>query len=205
MKSVTPSLSFTPRSVLNFNASVAESRAGFTYIELIVVVAVIGILLTLLVPAVQPVRDRIERIVCTGNLRSIHTSLSGYLIDNQQWPQGPLKADRVATEKFWITTLQDYGARPGVWLCPTLKRRISSGELKAEEGTRMHYIPAQFDDKQATPHKWPGMPWVIEMGNMHHCGNLLIRSDGAIQCMDDVLRDVGAEDAVGAVSVHQLK
>ena len=180
-------------------------RRGFTLLELVVVVSILGILLTLLLPALGPVRDRVERIVCMGNLRSLYGSLSGYLIDNEEWPQCPTTTDRSVSEKFWMDTLRDYGAKPETWICPTLKRKSMSSSTQGEEGAKMHYVPAQFDDKAATPHKWPGMPWVMEIGNMHACGNLLIRSDGAIKTMDDVLKDAGVTDMGGPVSVHQLK
>jgi prepilin-type N-terminal cleavage/methylation domain-containing protein/prepilin-type processing-associated H-X9-DG protein len=107
---------------------------GFTLVELLVVIAIIGILVALLLPAVQAAREAARRSQCTNNLKQIGIALQNYETVHKQFPAGRFGCDTWTGQPcVGLPVSERVGASLFVAILPFLEEQTLFDEFNKEK------------------------------------------------------------------------
>ena len=115
-------------------------RTGFTLVELLVVIAIIGILIGMLLPAVQSVREAARRTSCQNNLRQIGLALANFESGIGHFPPGRIGCDDIGQQMSVgvcadsLTPEEKNGASGFVSILPYLEQGNLYDSLDVNDG-----------------------------------------------------------------------
>ena len=166
--------------MLHLNAR--SARRGFTLVELLVVIAIIGILVGLLLPAVQSAREAARRMTCQKNIREIGLASHNFNSTYKRFPPGSQmtdrpKADGRIPQQNWNT---DCGVGHLVYLFPYLEANVAYlpfqqwCELNPEKNGTMVDPSNTLEVNRNTIWWWHDDPW---QASMYRLGIFLCPSD----------------------------
>ena len=88
-----------------------KKSSGFTLVELLVVIAIIGVLVSLLLPAVQSAREAARRMQCSNNLKQIGLAVAVYESANKQYPPGALMYEGSMWSAYLLPFIEQEAAK----------------------------------------------------------------------------------------------
>jgi prepilin-type N-terminal cleavage/methylation domain-containing protein len=127
----------------------SRTRIGFTLIELLVVIAIIAVLIGLLLPAVQKVREAAARAKCSNNLKQIGLALHNYHSAFDRFPAGNVSPAVTSAQGCFSgtsATSPHPGAPWSVLILPYIEQTALYGQLDVN-GT----FPTTYGDGTASP------------------------------------------------------
>ncbi len=112
----------------------SQRTKGFTLVELLVVIAIIGVLVSLLLPAVQSAREAARRMQCVNNQKNIGLALLNYESTNKNFPAGRHGCDAAVQSQV-----------PGCEPDPSVERSAMSAFVKILPFLELQTLADQLD------------------------------------------------------------
>jgi prepilin-type N-terminal cleavage/methylation domain-containing protein len=164
-----------------------SSRRAFTLVELLVVIAIIGILVALLLPAVQAAREAARRTQCQNNLKQLGLAMESHVSAHGQYPSNgwgymwigdPDRGTRAEQPGGWIYNVLPYiegqpQADLGRDTAPPAKRTILPGLMRS-------WLPTFACPTRAAARLSPSRPSVVPQNVDWPPGADLAKNDYAV-------------------------
>ena len=154
-------------------ASDEMTRRGFTLVELLVVIAIIGVLVGLLLPAVQGAREAARRVSCSNNLKQVGVALHNYHTTFRQFPPDRI---RRPTTHGWGTQLLGHLEQQNLQDRYNVDHHFWSRENEVVARTRVAtYLCPSTPETSLVPND---PPWIVsELGGsptLNHRGDYMV-------------------------------
>ncbi|MBC8873921.1 MAG: DUF1559 domain-containing protein [Planctomycetes bacterium] len=154
-------------------------RRGFTLVELLVVIAIIGILVALLLPAIQAAREAARRTECSNNLKQIGIGLQNYHDTYKTFPLGAFNL-----RQQWPSSGTNWRAL----ILPFIEQKAVFDELRFDSDPAVHFMAG-------------GAAGANALNGNDILKNLII--DGYM-CPSSVIKPIGGQNNTLAMNVHYV-
>ena len=141
--------------------SLSRRQRGFTLIELLVVIAIIGVLIALLLPAVQAAREAARRSQCTNNLKQLGLAVHNYIDRNQVLPASSYgNGDNGVNQLLnsWVVSILPGLEQQPLFNSINLSVSAADGANTTANGTRISSLICPSEPNKAGPGAANGGP-----------------------------------------------
>lgn len=139
-----------------------SNRRGFTLVELLVVIAIIGVLIALLLPAVQAAREAARRMQCVNNLKQLALGVQNYHDTRRSFPPGGVTDGNCCGTKSgtnWAIEILPYCEMMNLYdrYDHSVFNEDSPNAFVREQSVEFHQCPSDpFNDVLEKPASGPG-------------------------------------------------
>jgi prepilin-type N-terminal cleavage/methylation domain-containing protein len=168
--------------------SIGLRQNGFTLVELLVTVAIIGVLAALILPAVQSVRQRARSAGCMSSLRQLYLGSTLFAADNQ----GTIpysENNNGSYDPTWMRKASEYalgGTNSGILMCPdgplANGRQTSTTEgVQANYGMNVEYLRYLYSDGSVKTAKNSALSKLVKLQDL--AGMAVLFYDSGSHCL----------------------